>query len=239
MPPLRGSPPHRLRGLSTVEGVWVGLEGVEAISLEKQFSLIEQLNTYTMPSKLPLEQGEIYHIYNRGINSCSIFTREAHYMRFLQLYQKHCAPAFDTYAYALMGNHFHLLVRVKEVLPTFDELYPHLPQGTLKGLQQIKPNRQLGNCLNAYAQYFNRSTKRTGSLLETPFERKEIINNDYFTRMVAYIHNNPVKHGIVRDFRDYPYTSFHGIQSQKHDFLDVATILEWFGGIERFLSFHR
>jgi len=62
----------------------------------------------------PLEKGKFYHIYNRGVNSCNLFKDSRTYEHFLNLYDKYVSPVADTYAWVLMPNHFHLLVRIKE-----------------------------------------------------------------------------------------------------------------------------
>lgn len=62
-----------------------------------------------------LLQGRYYHIFNRGINSCNLFRKADNYNYFLELYDKHISPIADTYAWVLMPNHFHLMVRIKEV----------------------------------------------------------------------------------------------------------------------------
>lgn len=64
--------------------------------------------------QIPLEPGNFYHIYNRGINSCNLFREPTNYEHFLELYDKYISPVADTFAWVLMPNHFHLLVRVKE-----------------------------------------------------------------------------------------------------------------------------
>ena len=61
-----------------------------------------------------LEYGHFYHIYNRGIDSCNLFRKPENYEYFLAQYDKYISPVADTYAWVLMPNHFHLLVRVKE-----------------------------------------------------------------------------------------------------------------------------
>lgn len=61
-----------------------------------------------------LEFDRYYHIYNRGINSCNLFEETPNYEHFLRLYEKYINPIADTYAYCLMKNHFHLLVRIKD-----------------------------------------------------------------------------------------------------------------------------
>ena len=62
----------------------------------------------------PLEYGNFYHIYNRGINGCNLFYDNENYEYFLHLYDKYILPVADTFAWVLMRNHFHLLVRIKK-----------------------------------------------------------------------------------------------------------------------------
>ncbi len=62
----------------------------------------------------PIEYGHFYHIYNHGVGSRDIFRETANYEHFLQLYDKYISPVAETYAWVLMRNHFHLLVRIKE-----------------------------------------------------------------------------------------------------------------------------
>ncbi len=68
-----------------------------------------------MKTLTPLQPGGYYHIYNRGNNREDLFREERNYRYFLQLYVYHVYPIADTFAYCLMRNHFHLLVRIKTV----------------------------------------------------------------------------------------------------------------------------
>ncbi len=68
-----------------------------------------------MPSPPPLEYNCYYHIFNRGNNRENIFKEERNYRYFLKLYAKYIEPVADTFAYCLLPNHFHLLVRTKTV----------------------------------------------------------------------------------------------------------------------------
>ncbi len=65
-----------------------------------------------MTSPAPLQRGQVYHIYNRGNNREEIFIQERNYRHFLQLYAQYVEPVADTYAYCLLRNHFHFLVRI-------------------------------------------------------------------------------------------------------------------------------
>ena len=61
----------------------------------------------------PLEPGQYFHIYDRGIDRASIFFEERNYAFLLGLYAKHVFPVAETYACCLMKNHVHLLVRIR------------------------------------------------------------------------------------------------------------------------------
>ena len=58
--------------------------------------------------------GNYYHIYNWGINSCNLFREIANYQHFIALFEKYIKPIAETYAWVLMPNHFHCLVRIRE-----------------------------------------------------------------------------------------------------------------------------
>ena len=66
-----------------------------------------------MPKPVPLQYGKYYHIFNRGNNRENIFIEERNYRYFLKLCAKHITHVADTYAYCLLRNHFHFLVRIK------------------------------------------------------------------------------------------------------------------------------
>lgn len=63
----------------------------------------------------PLENGKYYNIYNRGINSDILFKENDNYAYFLKLYETHIDPIGETFAWCLMKNHFHFLIRIKEI----------------------------------------------------------------------------------------------------------------------------
>ena len=69
-----------------------------------------------MPQKFePLEYGRYYHIYNRAISTENLFHQVTNYEHFLRLYDKYIEPVAETFAWCLMPNHFHLLIKIKEM----------------------------------------------------------------------------------------------------------------------------
>src|SRR5713101_3495855 len=103
---------------------------------------------------IPLQPGFYYHIYNRGNNREDLFREERNYRYFLRLYAKYTQPIADTFAYCLMRNHFHLLVRIKETSPL---------------LESREVSQHFSNLFNAYAKAVNNAYGRTGSLFEERF----------------------------------------------------------------------
>ena len=180
---------------------------------------------------LKLEFGKVYHIYNCGIDGCNIFIDDNDYDKFLSKYATYIEPIADTYAWSLLGNHFHLVVKIKNEIDieTMENLKlfelskePH----TLG--KKPNPTHQFSHLFNAYAQYFNHKYKRHGSLFETPFNRKLIDNLAYFKNSLIYVHQNPLKHRFVERLSDYRYTSYNTILSDKVTYLKREKVLSLF-----------
>ena len=71
------------------------------------------------------------------------------------------------------------------------------------------------NIFIVYAKTINKAYGRTGSLFQHPFGRVPITTDRQFWNVIAYIHQNPLKHGFVKDFRDWKYSSYGMILSGK------------------------
>ena len=185
--------------------------------------------------RIKLEPGCFYHIYNRGTNGCSIFQETTNYEHFLSLYDKYILPVADTFAWVLMGNHFHLLVRIRNPDNT-----PN-PQGfeNLRGLTVEKHiTQQFSNLFNAYTKAFNKKYDRTGSLFEHTFRRNPIDSIDYLRQVILYIHNNPVHHGFCGHPREYAWSSYLSCISVKPTKLNREAVVGWFDGEANFKTMH-
>ena len=85
----------------------------------------------------------------------------------------------------------------------------------------------------------NKMYSRTGPLFESPFKRIVVEDEAYFSRLVTYIHQNPEKHGIIDDYRNYPYSSYHAyLEAEKATKLNKAEVLGWFGDYKGFTASH-
>ncbi len=202
-----------------------------------------------MNETVPLQPGRYYHLYHRGNNHENLFREERNYRYFLEQYAKYIRPIADTYAYCLLKNHFHVIVRIK----TEDEWRRGLVQtsGVLTKIEVPAANatktpevsimaiRAFGNLFNAYAKAINKIYSRTGRLFEESFKRIEVNSDTYFTNLIFYIHFNPQKHGFVRDFRKWPWSSYGAMQMNGVTNLKRRDVLNWFDGTTRFEQFHQ
>jgi putative transposase len=172
----------------------------------------------------PIEYGNIYHIYNRGINGCNLFEENSNYEYFLHLYENHVSPVVETFAWVLMKNHFHFLVRMKNL----EEILQNKAAQNFPDLILKKPHQHFSNMFNAYSKAYNKRFKRHGSLFERQFKRKLITNVEYFNQVVTYIHNNPVHHFFVENQADYPWSSFLTDNPDRKIKLQTVPITELF-----------
>ncbi len=186
-----------------------------------------------MSKPQPLRYSTTYHIYNRGNNGETIFRQRENYLYFLKLFAKHFHLHALTYAYCLMPNHFHFLVRIK----SREEVVEAYRRG--EETSPPTPSQAFGNLCNAYTKAVNKRFGRTGSLFENPFGRIEVDSEGYFLNLVTYIHRNPQTHGFVDDFREWPYSSYHAILSEKETRVEKTAVCDWFGSREATIDYHQ
>lgn len=161
-----------------------------------------------MPHSAPLLPGTLYHVYNRGVGRETVFRTDGHYRLFLRLLAHHVVPSAHVFAFALLPNHFHLVLRPRDAA--------------------ARPASQaLSNACNAYARTFNRATGRAGTLFARPFQRKPVLSRAYAAALVRYVHDNPVRHGLVGGAGEWPYTSLPLLASHAPTRLERREVLSW------------
>jgi len=140
-----------------------------------------------MPRKKRLESNTgMYHILARGISQQRIFEQAEDYEQFLDfLFETKKKSGFTLYAYTLMSNHVHLLL--KEGPEPVSQIFKRL--GT------------------RYAQWFNVKYERSGHLFQNRFNSEPVENDNYFLTALIYIYQNPVKAGLCEINADYQWSS--------------------------------
>jgi putative transposase len=199
---------------------------------------------------IPLEYGKFYHIYNRGINGCTLYDEEDNYKHFLHNYDKYCSKVADTYAWVLMKNHFHFLVKIKkeEDIPFMVPKKLEDTSGSRSTISELtnekvtfkkyKPTSQFSHLFNAYAKSINKRYYRTGSLFEHPFKRIPVETRDQLLYLVYYIHHNPIHHRFCNHFLEYPWSSYLTLISPGTTKLKRNEVLQWFNDKQNLVKYH-
>lgn len=178
------------------------------------------------------EADTFYHVFNHAVGSENLFRNHDNFNYFLKKYDEYTQHIWETYAYCLMPNHFHFLVKIKPLtelqkLPKFSEDI------------HLFVMQNVSNLLNAYAKAYNKKYERKGALFLDFTKRITVKDDVYFSTLVNYIHQNPVHHGFCKKIEDWNYSSYQACLSEKLTKIKREDVLDWFGNKENFIQFHQ
>ncbi|NCD10487.1 MAG: transposase, partial [Negativicutes bacterium] len=129
-----------------------------------------------------------YHTFFRGVNHQSLFEEDNDFSYFLNtLTSLKNNLCFELHAYCLMPNHVHLLLRESKT-------------GDISLIMK--------RLLTKYVMYFNRKYERSGALIANRYKSIPVEVDQYFVPLVCYIHQNPIKAGLVENLEDYSFSSY-------------------------------
>jgi len=155
--------------------------------------------------------GALHHVMGRGIDGVKIFRNKKDRKDFLERLADLCqADALSVYAWALMSNHFHLLLRTGN----------QLLQNSMRKL------------LTGYVVNYNRRHKRYGHLFQNRYKSILCEDDPYLVELTRYIHLNPLRAGIVKNVRElkgYQWCGHSAIIGRvKREWQDTDTVLAYF-----------
>ena len=158
----------------------------------------------------------VYHIMLRGINRQQIFEDEEdrqHFIETLESYKDICG--YTIYAYCLMGNHIHILLKEgkEDLTLVFKRIAGH------------------------FVYWYNWKYHRCGHLFQDRFKSEPVEDDSYFLTVLRYIHQNPVKAGICKKPEDYPYSSMR-------DYLSFSVLVDTSFALsmlpmDQFITYHK
>lgn len=186
----------------------------------------------------PLFPDRFYHIYNRGINGEDLFKEDRNYPYFLSKYFEFVLPVVQIFAYCLLKNHFHILVRTRSEIVIRDHFAKKIKNAETLPIESLI-SRGFNSFFKSYSVTINQTYHRTGRLFEEPFLRIPVNDNTYLTTLIMYIHTNAAKHGFVDDFIDYPHSSYHIHLSNGPTKLERKQVIGWFGSQSQFIQMHQ
>ncbi len=164
---------------------------------------------------MKFEPDQLYHLYNRGINSQRIYYNQKNYILFLKKFRDYCIPYCRVVTYCLMPTHFHFLIQAKSI-----------------SVEELKSlNQKIGVLLSSYAQAINKQQNRSGSLFEASTEAKLIEDNNCYPEVcMHYIHQNPLKAGLVEKLSDWKFSSYPDYIGIRNGTLpDIKFTYRWLG----------
>ena len=158
---------------------------------------------------MKFEASHVYHVYNQGNNKQRLFKSDEDYKQFISLITSYIVPYADIIAWCLMPNHFHLMLVVNKQGAT-----PHQQGGITIDLL----TNGFRKLTSAYAHDFNKRNNKSGAVFRPKTKAKDLtdlqfnesrIANHYYINCFYYIHQNPLRHHLVKDLSAWQYSSFN------------------------------
>lgn len=153
-------------------------------------------------------EGLIYHVLSRGNNKQLIFKERSDYIYFLNaLLARKEKYNYRLLCYALLPNHFHLLVQTTET-------------ARLSTIMQ--------SLLTCYSLYFNKKYNRVGHLFQNRYKSLVCLRDPYLISLISYIHENPKRAGLADDSLKYEFTSLPiYVFKKKSRLVDISFISQF------------
>ncbi len=147
--------------------------------------------------------GALLHVFNRGNEKKEIFISDEDRIKFLYILKNSLSEFnFKIYAYVLMPNHFHLLIKDE------DGKLPYIMKYILEN----------------YTMYFNYKYKRVGHLFQGRY-KSILVEEIYLKHVVRYIILNPVRSGLTEKLSDYKWSSYYEYTGKNKKF--KLTTTDW------------
>lgn len=167
--------------------------------------------------------GAIYHLTSRGNAHSNIYVTDADRIDFLKLLAQTCQRfGWHSYAWCLMGNHYHLVIETSEA-------------NLSRGMRHIN---------GVYTQTFNRTHQRVGHLFQGRYKAILVEKDSYLLEVIRYVLLNPVRANMTKTAGQYPWSSYRAMISKATtpDWLERDWVLGHYGNLlsaaqEQFIKF--
>lgn len=198
-----------------------------------------------------LATGEVYHLYNRGVDKRVIFPNDSCFARFMSIlkhYLKYDYPYSlvlqrarkysDIKRLALNLERYrweHPLVEVLSLCLMPNHFHLQVRQLVEDGVSVFM--HRLGT---SYTNYFNTRNERTGRLFEGPFKSVYVESEGQFLCLNRYIHVNPVASGLAnfKNLNRWPWSSLPNyLKESESSICRPAEILSYFRDVKDYLNF--
>jgi REP element-mobilizing transposase RayT len=230
--PFRGDPP------------WVNCPCLSLTRRKKLSMPVSEL------LKSPFFPDNHYHLVFKSIDGILLFRQSSDYDIFLERFQRFISFAVDTWAYCLLSNHAHFIIKIKSIdaiVNAITEIDFAKQTVSMKKLL-VAPNkeamvdemleRQVNSFMVSFANYTKNKYRHHGGLFQKPFKRLEIDTGNWLQTAIIYVHLNSLKHKVFSDYAAYLHGSYFYFLQLCNTYCDTEKVLEFFGGLSEFISLH-
>lgn len=133
----------------------------------------------------------------------------------------------DVFSYCLMPTHFHFIVKIKSSIKHVQSCFLTPEEKALKDF------------FICYAKSINAHYGRTGSLFQKKYKKTIITESEQLKRMFTYIHNNPIRAGLVENIEDWKFSSYNNYINDKISQSKSSFVYSLYGSKYSFIEFHK
>ena len=192
----------------------------------------------------PFQYEQLYHIFDKVVTGTKLFREEEDYWNFMKRYTRYFSPYFITYAYCLIPNHYHFLIKVRDeaqIKGAVKKEDTNAARKYLEGKEDVNffLQNQFSRCFSGVTMKYNNKYKRQGPLFLQGTKRVLLNAFRTFEQQMHYIHSNPRHHFLVKKIEQWPYSSYPTYISNHNTQLPRAEVFQRFGGKDRFIQFHQ
>jgi putative transposase len=191
----------------------------------------------------PLHKAEytyesFYHVYNRSVSNQKLFFNDQNYIFFLKKFDEYLSDLLKIYSWCLIPNHFHFLISIKPASECkFNSKEKMKLQNSQADINELVSTR-FKNFFISYSISIKNEQGINTNIFAQHYKHILIGKDDYFSQLIYYIHFNPLKHGITKNWKNYRWSSYKRLVSEVETNLQTRYVLDWFGGRETFVKYH-
>lgn len=186
------------------------------------------------------------HIVCKTIAKRPLFLSDDNKAFFLKRYKDFLYPFVKTYAYNLLHNHVHIIIKPRTATAISSFLLANSKNLTKTHKKYLSGDcpfhelieQQFHRLFISYTLAFNKQQNISSHLFNRPFKRNFIEDDSHFTQACIYVHANNVHHGFQNDFTKYKWSSYNDIIGHHKTFIEREEMLDWFGGVKNFIDLH-
>jgi len=162
-----------------------------------------------------------YFITSTVVEWIPIFTSERYcniLIQTIKYYQLH--NNLEVFAYVIMPEHFHIILRCKELVKTVQLIKMYSAKQIIK---ELKANNNYSILEKLSLNKKEYKTNSDYQVWQEGYHPQVILNEKVYEQKVNYIHNNPVKRGLVEEITDWKYSSAGFFLKGKESLIEIFT----------------